>query len=88
MDKELMLRYFETEHKNPMNEIEGDDPELKKINNQFIKKSEELCQFVRDANFPVWDLFEEVMDEYHKIKRILSKAMYLKGAEDREKMLK
>lgn len=53
MDKELMLRYFETEYKNPMNEIEGDDPELKKINNQFIKKSEELCQFVRDANFPV-----------------------------------
>ena len=30
----------------------------------------------------------DVMDEYHKIELILSKAMYLQGAEDREKMLK
>lgn len=88
MDRELMLRYFETEYENPMDEIVGDDPEFKKINDYFFKKSEELCQLVGGANSPVWDLFEEVMDEYHKIELILSKAMYLKGAEDREKMLK
>lgn len=88
MDRELMLRYFETEYENPMDEIVGDDPEFKKINDRFFKKSEELCQLVGGANSPVWDLFEEVMDEYHKIELILSKAMYLKGAEDREKMLK
>lgn len=88
MDKELMLRYFETEYENPMDEIVGDDPEFKKINDCFFKKSEELCQLVGGANSPVWGLFEEVMDEYHKIELILSKAMYLKGAEDREKMLK
>ena len=88
MDRELMLRYFETEYENPMDEILGDDPEFKKINDRFFKKSEELCQLVGGVNSPVWDLFEEVMDEYHKIELILAKAMYLKGAEDREKMLK
>lgn len=80
MDKKLILRYFETEYENPMDEIVGDDPEF--------KKTEELCQLVGGANSPVWDLFEEVMDEYHKIELIFWKAMYLKGAEDREKILK
>ena len=88
MEKEVMLRYFETTYEDPIGEILGDDPEFKKINDLFLKKSEELCQLVGGANSPVWDLFEEVMDEYHKIELILSKAMYLKGAEDREKMLK
>lgn len=88
MEKELMLRYFETTYEDPIGEIVGDDPEFKKINDLFFKKSEELCQLVGGANSLVWDLFEEVMDEYHKIELILSKAMYLKGAEDREKMLK
>lgn len=88
MDRELMLRYFETEYENPMDEIVGDDPEFKEINHRFFEKSEELCQLVGGANSLVWDLFEEVMDEYHRIELILSKAMYLKGAEDREKMLK
>lgn len=88
MNKEMMLHYFETEYEDPIGEIVGDDPELQKINDLFFKKSEELCQLVGGVNSPVWDLFEEVMDEYHKIELILSKAMYLKGAEDREKMLK
>lgn len=88
MEKELMLRYFETTYEDPIGEILGDDPAFKKINDLFFKKSEELCQLVGGVNSPVWDLFEEVMDEYHKIELILSKAMYLKGAEDREKMLK
>lgn len=88
MEKELMLRYFETTYEDPIGEILGDNTEFKKINDLFFKKSEELCQLVGGANSPVWDLFEEVMDEYHKIELILSKAMYLKGAEDREKMLK
>ena len=35
MDRELMLRYFETEYENPMDEIVGDDPEFKKINDCF-----------------------------------------------------
>lgn len=88
MDKELMLQHFETTYEDPIGEIIGDDPEFKRINDLFFKKSEELCQLVGGVNSPVWDLFEEVMDEYHKIELILSKAMYLKGAEDREKMLK
>lgn len=88
MEKELMLRYFETTYEDPIGEILGDDPEFKKINDLFFKKSEELCQFVGGANSLVWDLFEDVMDEYHKIELILSKAMYLQGARDREKMLK
>lgn len=53
MDRELMLRYFETEYENPMDEIVGDDPEFKKINDCFFKKSEELCQLVGGANSPV-----------------------------------
>ena len=88
MEKELMLRYFETTYEDPIGEILGDDPEFKKINDLFFKKSEELCQFVGGANSLVWDLFEDVMDEYHKIELIPSKAMYLQGARDREKMLK
>ena len=88
MEKELMLRYFETTYEDPIGEILGDDPQFQKINDLFFKKSEELCQLVGGVNSPVWDLFEEVMDEYHKIELILSKAMYLKGAEDREKMMK
>ena len=52
------------------------------------KKSEELCQLIGGVNSPVWDFFEEVMDEYNKIELIFLKAMYLKGAEDREKTLK
>ena len=81
-----------TQHSKPIQFHEGYADALinyiKKINDCFFKKSEELCQLVGGANSPVWDLFEEVMDEYHKIELILSKAMYLKGAEDREKMLK
>lgn len=88
MNRELMLRHFETEYENPIDEIVGDDPEFQKINDLFITKSEELCQLVGGVNSDVWELFEEVMDEYHKIELILSKAMYLQGAEDREKMLK
>lgn len=88
MNKEMMLHYFETEYEDPIGTIVGDDPKFQKINDLFFKKSEELCQLVGGANSPVWDLFEDVMDEYHKIELILSKAMYLQGAEDREKMLK
>ena len=83
-----MLRHFETEYEDPIDEIVGDDPEFKKINDRFFAKSEEFCKLVGGANFPVWDLFEEVMDEYHSIELLLCKAMYLQGAEDREKMLK
>ncbi len=42
MNKEMMLHYFETEYEDPIGEIVGDDPEFKKINDLFFKKSEEL----------------------------------------------
>lgn len=87
MNKEMMLHYFETEYEDPIGEIVGDDPEFQKINDLFFKKSEELCQLVGGVNSPVWDFFEEIMNEYHYRELILSKAMYLKGAEDRNKML-
>lgn len=83
-----MLRYFEAEYVNSMHVIVGNDPKFKKINDRIFKKSEELCQLVGGVNPSVWDLFEEVMDKYHKIELILSKAMHLKGTEDREKMIK
>lgn len=88
MDKELMLRYFETTYEDPVGEILGDDPEYKSVSKQFFAKSDELRQLAGGINSPIWALFEEAMDEYHQIELIISKAMYLKGAEDREKMLK
>lgn len=88
MNREMMLHYFEKEYEDPIGEIMGDNPEFKRINDLFFTKSEELCQLVGGVNSPAWDLFEEVMDEYHKIELILSTEMYLKGAEDRDEMLK
>lgn len=38
MDRELMLRYFETEYENPMDEIVGDDPEFKKNQRLLFQK--------------------------------------------------
>lgn len=38
MDKQLMLRHFETEYEDPIDEIVGDDPEFKKINDRFFRK--------------------------------------------------
>lgn len=44
MDRELMLRHFETKYENPIGEIVRDDPEYKAVNEQFFIKSEEFCQ--------------------------------------------
>ena len=44
MDRELMLRHFETKYENPIGEIVRDDPEYKAVNEQFFIKYEEFCQ--------------------------------------------
>lgn len=83
-----MLRYFDSEYEDPLGAILGDNPEFKEANAQFLAKSDELCKMIGGVGSPAWGLFEDAIDEYHRMGLILSKAMYLQGAADRERMLK
>lgn len=88
MDKEFMKSFFERYYENPYAEAVKDlgtyhetQKKRQKIEGVFEVK-------LKDAGEKVWQLFEQYMDAWTDEQEVLLKAMYLLGAEDREKMLR
>lgn len=80
----IWIKKCETKYEDTIGKILGNDQKFMKINGLFFTKYKERIQFVGGANFPARNVFEEVMDGYHKVELILAEE-YTCNAQKTEK---
>ncbi len=89
MDRSFMEHYFEMAYE----DLHGD---LLKENEDFKAAQDTLRESFKqvlgsnpaDLNHPMWQLHEKITNELYMVEYLLMKYAYLKGAEDRDRMLK
>ena len=88
MDRGFMEHYFEIAYNDVTGEIAGEDEryaELQQVANEAIHA---LADIVGEANTSLWKQCEHAINSLYAVQLHLAKLAYLRGAEDREKMLR
>lgn len=88
MDRAFMEHYFDMAYDDVTGEIAGDDEryaELQALADEAIKT---LASVVGESNSALWKQCENVINSLYSVQLHLAKLAYLRGAEDREKMLR
>ena len=88
MDRAFMEHYFDIAFTDAIGEIAGDDEryaELQALADEAIKT---LASVVGESNSTLWKQCENVINSLYSVQLHLAKLAYLRGAEDREKMLR
>ena len=87
MDREFMKHYFDVAYEDVAGEIANQDEqyiELLHIADEAIRI---LANMVGPST-PLWKQCEEVINSQYAVQLCLMEVAYLRGAEDREKMLR
>ena len=88
MDRGFMEHYFDMAYDDATGEIAGDDEryaELQKVADEAIHT---LAGIVGESNTSLWKQCEHAINSLYAVQLHLAKLAYLRGAEDREKMLR
>ena len=88
MDRAFMEHYFDIAFTDPTGEIAGDDEryaELQALADEAVKT---LASIVGESNIELWKQCEHTINSMYSVRLHLVKLAYLRGAEDREKMLR
>lgn len=89
MDRQFMEQYYSAAYaEDPVAQMDGGDPERRNAMTQYNRLNSELADAIGGINTPLWAQIEEMMFAYYEAEKILIKLAYLKGAEDRERMLR
>lgn len=88
MDHAFMEHYFNSVYEDIITVLTADNSEYETAKTRFYTLQKNLLEQCGDINNPIWQQHEAVIAANHRIHSILLKLAYLKGAEDRERMLR
>ena len=88
MDRAFMEHYFDSVYEDIIGTLVSDSEDYQAAKKAFCALQNELLSQCGDMSSPIWQQHEAVMSAYYRIQHILVKLAYLKGAEDRERMLR
>ena len=88
MDREFMEHYFEIAYDDVAGEIAGDDEQYAELQMVADEAVQTLASIVEESNTDLWKQCEHAINSLYSVQLHLAKLAYLRGAEDREKMLR
>lgn len=83
-----MEHYFEMAYDDVAGEIAGNDEEYAELQSIADEAVQALANVVGEANTSLWKQCEHTINSLYAVQLHLAKLAYLRGAEDREKMLR
>ena len=87
MNIKFMSEFYERFYDDPVFVTIGQKEEYKEIKRRIKEGEEKLRKIIGEIESDTWELFEDIMTAQYEYVTLVAKEMYLKGAEDREKML-
>lgn len=87
MNKAFMSEFYDKFYEDPIFETVGGMEEFLQIRKKHQEAQEKLKEIIGNVGTPAWKAYEAAMAMQYEYVHLVAKAMYLKGAEDREKML-
>lgn len=87
MNKAFMSEFYDRFYEDPIFETVGNKEELEDIQKRRTEAEENLKAIIGDVGTPAWRAYEAAMKVHYEYLDFVAKEMYLKGAEDRDKML-
>lgn len=87
MNKEFMSKFYDRFYEDPIFETVGKSEEMADIRKRHTEAEEKLKSIIGDVGTPAWRAYEAAMKVQYEYLDFIAKSMYLKGAEDRDKML-
>lgn len=88
MDRAFMEHYFNSVYEDIIGSLTEENEDYQQAKKAFYNSQNEFLSLCGDMNNPLWQQHESVMSAYYRTQLILVKLAYLKGAEDREQMLR
>ena len=88
MDRGFMEHYFEIAYNDVTGEIAGEDERYAELQLAADEAIHALADTVGEANTSIWKQCEHAINSLYAVQLQLAKLAYLRGAEDREKMLR
>ena len=88
MDRGFMEHYFEIAYNDVAGEIAGDDERYLELQKTADEAVHTLAGIVGKSNIALWEQCEHTIKSLYTLQLQLVKLAYLRGAEDREKMLR
>ena len=88
MDRGFMEHYFEIAYNDVTGEIAGDDERYAELQKAADEAVHTLAGIVGKSNTALWEQCEHTINSLYTLQLHLVKLAYLRGAEDREKMLR
>ncbi len=86
MDKRMMSDFYDRMYEDPVKEIVEKDRQYREWKKELAKLEAEVWDMLRDQE-QVKETLEKLLDVIYRMEGYANKALYLKGAEDRGKML-
>ena len=88
MDRGFMEHYFEIVYNDVAGEIAGDDERYSELEKAADEAICSLASIVGESNTALCKQCEHAINSLYAVQLHLAKLAYLRGAEDREKMLR
>lgn len=88
MDRGFMAQYFDTVYEDFVEVIASNDEDYLNSIQVLRTAQQTLLKLCDSISNPIWQQHENVLAASYKSQLILMKLAYLKGAEDRERMLR
>lgn len=87
MNKKFMSKFYDRYYEDPIYETVGETEELAELRRRRTEAEENLQAIIGEVGTPAWRAYEAAMKVHYEYLDFVAKSMYLKGAEDRDKML-
>lgn len=87
MNQAFMSDFYDKFYEDPIFETVGKMEKFLQIRKKHQEAQEKLKAIIGDVGTPAWKAYEATMAIQYEYVNYVAKSMYLKGAEDREKML-
>lgn len=88
MDRAFMEHYYDSVYEDIIGVLTLENEDYQAAKAAFTTSQNALLAQCGGMNNQIWQQHETVMSAYYRTQSILVKLAYLKGAEDREKMLR
>ena len=87
MNKQFMQEYYEGMYEDIAGEVVKDNREHQNLMEKYLSRCKIFDKKLADLDKILYDEYEELQNLFDNMNRIVYKELYIKGAEDREKML-
>ena len=89
MDRDFMLQYYKKVYgPDPLWVLTHDEEEFKDLQERYKEAQEILCKLVGGIGSETWHAVEHMLSFRYETEDLVARLGYMKGAEDRERMLR